>query len=47
MDKVLWSSNKMDWETPQELFDKLNSKYNFTIDVASNEKKSQMSKILY
>lgn len=37
MNDILFSSNKMDWETPQDLFDKLNTKYNFTIDVASNE----------
>lgn len=37
MNRVLFSSNKMDWGTPQELFDKLNKKYNFTIDVASND----------
>jgi site-specific DNA-methyltransferase (adenine-specific) len=27
----------MDWETPQELFDKLNHEFNFTIDLAANE----------
>ena len=37
MNNVLYSSNKMDWGTPQELFNKLNNKYHFTIDVASNE----------
>lgn len=37
MNRVLFNSNKMDWGTPQELFDKLNKKYNFTIDVASND----------
>ena len=31
-----YSSNKDDWETPQTLFDQLNSIYRFTVDVAAN-----------
>lgn len=34
---MLFSSNKEDWETPQDLFDELDKEFNFTIDVASNE----------
>ena len=34
----LFTSNKDDYGTPQELFDELNKKYHFTIDVASNDK---------
>lgn len=34
---ALFSSDKQDWETPQELFDELNNEFNFTIDVAANE----------
>ena len=37
MNKVLFSSNKEDWETPQDLFDELNKEFNFTVDVASSE----------
>lgn len=37
MNKVLFSSNKEDWETPQDLFDKLNKEFDFTVDVASSE----------
>lgn len=37
MNKILFSSNKEDWETPQELFDKLDQEFNFTVDVASSE----------
>lgn len=36
MNKVLFASNKMDWETPQWLFDMLNLEYNFTMDVAAS-----------
>ena len=32
MDKVLFSSDKMDWETPPKLFDKLNQEFHFTLD---------------
>lgn len=37
MNKVLFSSNKEDWETPQDLFNELNKEFNFTVDVASSE----------
>jgi DNA N-6-adenine-methyltransferase (Dam). len=32
---VHYSSDKMDWETPQELFDLLDAEFNFTIDVCA------------
>ena len=35
-DQCAFSSNKDDWETPQELFDELNARYNFTLDPCSN-----------
>lgn len=38
MRKVLLSSNKQDWETPQDLFDALNREFKLTIDVCANEK---------
>ena len=35
---IIKTSNKDDWETPQQLFDKLNLVYNFTLDpCATNE----------
>jgi len=37
MDKVLLSSKKMDWCTPQSLFDTLNQEFNFTLDVAASD----------
>jgi site-specific DNA-methyltransferase (adenine-specific) len=38
MDKVLFSSNKEDWETPIDFFNKLDQEFHFSIDVASNSK---------
>ena len=38
MDKVLFSSDRMDWETPSGLFNELNTIYEFDIDVAASEK---------
>lgn len=36
-DKVALSSDKQDWETPQQLFSKLNEKYHFNWDLAAND----------
>jgi len=36
MNAGLYSSNKSDWSTPQWLFDKIDSVFHFTIDVAAN-----------
>lgn len=33
--KTMFSSKNMDWETPQDLFDKLNDEFNFTLDVCA------------
>lgn len=33
----LFSSKTSEWETPQELFDKLNKKFNFTLDPCATE----------
>ena len=38
MNKVLLSSKKMDWCTPQDFFDKLNAEFNFTLDAAATDK---------
>ena len=32
LDGAAFSSNRHNWETPQKLFDELNSKYHFTLD---------------
>lgn len=37
MDKVLFSSNKDDWCTPQSIFDALDKEFHFTIDVAASD----------
>ena len=29
-------SNRMNWETPQELFDQLDAEFHFTLDAASS-----------
>lgn len=36
MNKILFSSNKRNWETPQWLFEKLDQEFNFTIDVCAD-----------
>lgn len=35
MNTVHFMSEKMDWGTPQELFDRLNQKFHFTLDVCA------------
>lgn len=40
----LMSSNKHDWETPQELFDKLNKEYNFTLDPCASDDNHKCAK---
>ena len=39
--KAAMTSNKDDWETPQELFDKLNAIYNFTLDTAASDENAK------
>jgi phage N-6-adenine-methyltransferase len=34
--EVMFSSKSDEWETPQDLFDNLNSELNFTLDVSAN-----------
>jgi phage N-6-adenine-methyltransferase len=34
--KVMFSSGKDDWETPDDLYDSLNSKYGFVLDAAAS-----------
>lgn len=42
--KVLFSSEKDYWETPQWLFDSLNEKYHFTLDSAASDENHKCSK---
>lgn len=37
MNKILYSSKKVNWETPQWLFDELNKEFNFTLDSCADE----------
>lgn len=41
MNKILFSSDKMDWETPQKLFDELNAEFNFNCDVAASKENTK------
>ena len=42
--EVMFSSNKDDWETPQELFDKLDQEFHFTLDVCADENNHKCDK---
>lgn len=44
MNKVLFSSQKMNWETPQELFDQLNELWHFQLDVAADADNAKCGK---
>lgn len=44
MNKVHYSTGKDDWTTPQELFDKLNQEFNFTLDPCSNGENAKCEK---
>lgn len=35
--KVIWSSKKKDYPTPQDFFDKLNEEFKFTLDPCAND----------
>lgn len=37
MNKSLLSSNRLDWETPQDFFDQLNEEFNFDLDPCSSD----------
>ncbi len=37
MNKALMSSNKDDWCTPQDLFNKLNAEFHFDLDAAASD----------
>lgn len=44
MDKVLFSSKRMDWETPQELFNELDREFHFTLDPCATDKTAKCSR---
>lgn len=37
MDRVLFSSNKDNWATPQDFYDKLNAEFHFTLDPCADD----------
>lgn len=39
--ELMFSSATPEWETPQNLFDELNAKYNFTLDPASTDQNAK------
>lgn len=44
MNKALFSSEKMDWETPDDLFEKLDKEFCFTLDAASSHENAKCKK---
>ena len=42
--KLMFSSEKDDWETPQDLFDKLDDEFHFTLDAASSDLNAKCEK---
>ena len=44
LNEALFSSKDMTWETPQDLFDKLNEVFNFDIDVCALEENAKCEK---
>lgn len=43
-EKLMFSSDKMYWETPKKFFDELNKQFEFTLDPCSNQKNSKCKK---
>lgn len=41
MNKALFSSNRTDWETPDELFESVNREFRFTLDAASSHENAK------
>ena len=44
MSKVHYSSNSVEWETPQELFDELNKEFDFNLDVCATKENAKCKK---
>ena len=38
---VLYSSQSVEWETPQELFDSLNAEFHFNLDPCSSDQNAK------
>ena len=43
INKALFTSNKEDWETPQDFYDQLNAKYHFKWDLAASDDNAKCS----
>ena len=41
MNSVHFMSKKSDWETPQDLFNRLNDEFHFTLDAAAEPQESR------
>ena len=41
---VLYSSNRMDWETPRDFFNKLNAEFHFTLDPCCSQETAKCLK---
>ena len=44
MTKGMYTSNSEEWGTPQELFNRLNKEFNFTLDVCASEENTKCPK---
>ena len=42
--EVMFSSKKMDWATPQDFYDKLDSEFHFTLDPCADESNHKCDK---
>jgi len=46
MEKVMFASEKNDWETPDSLFDELHYEFEFDLDVCATEENAKLSNYL-
>jgi len=46
IDKVLFSSDKMDWETPDDFFDEQHERHGFTLDVCASTDNTKCDKFI-
>lgn len=46
MNKVVFSSEKLDWGTPQDLFDELNEKHRFLLDAAATAENTKCMRFI-
>lgn len=44
INRALYSSNRDDWETPQDFFDKLNEEFHFTLDPCASHSTAKCAK---